>query len=86
MAEHHMKSVVIVTNYPFWREATGSWQRILTLAKYLSARTRLRIAFLETWRRADEQRLAALGLPDMLDVIGRENLDAEGKKRLLENL
>ena len=81
-----MKSVVIVTNYPFWREATGSWQRILTLAKYLSARTRLRIAFLETWRRADEQRLAALGLPDMLDVIGRENLDAEGKKRLLENL
>ena len=84
MAQRHVKNVVIVTDVPFWRETAGSWQRILALAKYLSARTRLRIAFLESRTRADEQRLAALGLPVKLDVIGRGSLDAEGKKAFSE--
>ena len=80
-----MKSVVIVTDVPFWQRAAGLQLRILALAKYLSTRSQLTIAFLEVRYHADEQSLAALGLPVKLDVIGGERLDPQGKKNLLDN-
>ncbi len=40
-----MKSIIYLTRQPFWGRAAGSWARATALVRYLSKRTRLRVAY-----------------------------------------